>query len=222
MLYLSLFDMCLRPVVIKTKDSFGIDVNQAVPCGKCIECLKDRQNSWKIRLTEEARDHKYVYFFTLTYNDDNVPFSFDDEGNKVLHFRKSDLQLWLKRHKIKYERLFKRDIDFKYFICSEYGPNTGRPHYHGILFTDISPTFISSMFNDWTSLYGFTNFSEVGKCGKKKQEVVFLLSEIMLRNIALNQTSSELIWRFVLTNLSKLEYYQLLSGLCLTELAKAT
>lgn len=160
--------MCLSPIVVKTKDSFGIDVNQSVPCGKCIECLKDSQNSWKIRLSEEARDHKYVYFFTLTYNDESVPFIYDDDGNKVLHFRKSDVQLWLKRHRMSFERYFKRKIDFKYFICSEYGPNTGRPHFHGILFTDISPTFISKMFNDWSDLYGYTNFSEVGKCGKQK------------------------------------------------------
>lgn len=196
--------MCLSPITIKSTDAFGADVNYSVPCGKCIECLKDVQNAWKIRLTEEARDHKYVYFFTLTYNDDTVPFSFDDEGNKVLHFRKSDLQLWLKRHRMSYLRLFKRDIDFMYFICSEYGPNTGRPHYHGILFTDISPTFISSMFNDWSQTFGFTDFSEVGKSGKKKQAVLSFLSEIMFRNTVLNLLSSKLRQRFLLTDLSKL------------------
>lgn len=159
--------MCLRPITVKTEDAFGIPVNQSVPCGKCIECLKDRQNSWKIRLTEEARDHLHVYFFTLTYNEDSVPHVFLDDGTQVNHVRKSDIQLWVKRNRIKYERLFNRDIDFKYFITSEYGPNTGRPHYHGIFFTDISPTFISSMFNDWCVNYGFVNFSEVGKSGKK-------------------------------------------------------
>lgn len=201
--------MCLYPITIKSKDAFGIDVSQSVPCGKCIECLKDRQNSWKIRLTEEARDHKYVYFFTLTYNDDTVPYSYDPDGNKVLHFCKSHLQLWIKRYRMAYERLFKRQIDLKYFICSEYGPNTGRPHYHGILFTDISPTFITSMFNDWKDTYGFTNFSEVGNSGKKKQEAIYLLSETMLLNTALNLLSSELNQRFVLTDLSKLELFRL-------------
>lgn len=195
--------MCLFPVTIKTKDSFGVDVNQTVPCGKCIECLKDRQNSWKIRLQEEARDHKYVYFFTLTYRDDTVPFTFDDDGNKVLHVRKSDIQLWIKRHRISYQRYFKRDIDFKYFICSEYGPNTGRPHYHGIIFTDISPTFITSMFSDWSENYGFTNFSEVGK----KKEAICLLSAIMSPNTVLSQLSSNQILRNVWTDLSRLELF---------------
>ena len=201
--------MCIYPITIKTQDAFGIDVNQSVPCGKCIECLKDRQNSWKIRLSEEARDHKYVYFFTLTYRDDSVPFSYDADGNKVNHVNKVDIQLWIKRNRIKFERYFKRDIDFKYFICSEYGPNTGRPHYHGIIFTDISSTFITQMFNDWQELYGFTNFSEVGKCGKKKHEAAFLLSEIMLQNIVSSQISYVQKLNFVLTDLSKLELFRL-------------
>lgn len=159
--------MCLSPITIKTVDPFNIPINQSVPCGKCLECLKDRQNSWKIRLQEESRDHLYCYFFTLTYNDENVPFVIHN-GEKVLHVCKVDIQKWIKRSRIYYERLFKRPIDFKYFVCSEYGPNTARPHYHGIIFTDISPVFISSMFHDWVSRFGFVNFSEVGKLGKRK------------------------------------------------------
>lgn len=201
--------MCLHPVTIKTEDSFGIPINQSVPCGKCIECLKDRQNSWKIRLTEEARDHKYVYFFTLTYRDDTVPHTYLEDGTRVNHVSKIDIQLWIKRHRIKFERLFKRDIDFKYFICSEYGPNTGRPHYHGIIFTDVSPTFISAMFNDWSETYGFINFSEVGKSGKKKQQAAFLLSATMLQNTVSSQLSFLPLPNFVFTDLSRLELFRL-------------
>lgn len=190
--------MCLYPLSIKTEDAFGVTVNQSVPCGKCIECLKDKQNSWKIRLTEEARDHLYVYFFTLTYNDDSVPFEIYD-GEKCLFPRKSDIQLWIKRNRMRFERYFKRELDFKYFICSEYGPNTGRPHYHGILFTDISETFIASMFSDWRDLYGFTNWSLVGK--KKVESVVSLVSGTMLRNTVVRFRNSKLMQNYVLTNL---------------------
>lgn len=204
--------MCLSPITIKTQDAFGIDINQSVPCGKCLECLKDRQNSWKIRLIEEYRDHKHAYFFTLTYRDDTVSFTYDSDGNRINHVNKIDLQLWTKRHRIKFERLFNREIDFKYFICSEYGPNTGRPHYHGILFTDISSTFITQMFNDWQETFGFTNFSEVGKSGKKKHEVARLLSVIMLQNTYANQVSYVLKQNFVFTNLSKLELFRVHSS----------
>lgn len=159
--------MCLFPVTIKSVDSFGLLTNQSVPCGKCIECMKDKQNSWKIRLTEESKVHKYVYFFTLTYNDDSVPFYNDSTGVRCLSVRKRDVQLWIKRNRMCLHRSI-GDFDFKYFVCSEYGPNTGRPHYHGIFFTDISPTLIRSFFNDWRDNYGFYDYSLVGRSNKTK------------------------------------------------------
>lgn len=205
--------MCLNPIQIKTEDSFGIPINQSVPCGKCIECLKDRQNNWKIRLIEEARDHRYIYFFTLTYRDDSVPFSYTEDGVRVNHVSKVDIQLWIKRNRIKFERMLKRVIDFKYFITSEYGPNTGRPHYHGIIFTDVSPTFITSMFTDWSETYGFINFSQVGANRKKKfPKIASLLSQIMLQNTVSNLGLFSLRQNFVLTDLSKLELFRLRSS----------
>lgn len=113
--------MCLSPITIKSVDSFNLPVYQSVPCGKCIECLKDRQNSWKIRLMEEYRDHKFCYFFTLTYRDDNVPHTFTDSGERVNHVSKYDIQCWIKRNRIAFERTLRRSIDFKYFVTSEYG-----------------------------------------------------------------------------------------------------
>lgn len=70
---------------------------------------------------------------------------------------KKDVQDWLKRLRINLMRskdcilyrgkktfllnkqllkLSKNEKKIRYFICSEYGPSTFRPHYHGILFTD--------------------------------------------------------------------------------------
>lgn len=181
--------MCFSPVVMRQKDAFGVEVVQEFPCGKCLECLKDKQHAWKIRLVEEARDHKFVYFFTLTYNDDSVPFTTLPDGTKVNHVSKYDIQLWIKRCRIKLERKLKREIDLKYFVTSEYGPNTGRPHYHGIIFTDVSPTFISIMFHDWSSQYGFVNFSSVGWSDRKKAKAIYRVLEIMLQSIVSNQIS---------------------------------
>lgn len=201
--------MCLHPYSVKTEDAFGVTVNQSVPCGHCIECLKDKQNSWKIRLTEEARDHLYVYFFTLTYNDQSVPYVYSDTGEKCLYPRKTDIQLWIKRNRIKFERYFNRDIDFKYFICAEYGPNTGRPHYHGVFFTDISETFIGSMFADWRELYGFTKFELLGK--KKVDDALYHVSVTMLRSIAAKSLNLKPMQNFILTNLPRLESFRRLS-----------
>ena len=55
---------------------------------------------------------------------------------------KSDVQKFLKRLRRRLETdtlhliptASFRDRSFRYFICSEYGPHTYRPHYHGLLF----------------------------------------------------------------------------------------
>lgn len=45
------------------------------PCGRCLECLRQYQQDWTIRLDEEfkAWDPGSVIFFTLTYRDDMLP-----------------------------------------------------------------------------------------------------------------------------------------------------
>lgn len=49
---------------------------------------------------------------------------------------RSDVQKFIKRLRININRDYGKNETFRYFITSEYGPNTFRPHYHGILFTD--------------------------------------------------------------------------------------
>lgn len=198
--------MCLYPIHLKGVDAFGIDCMQTVPCGKCVECLKDRQNAWKIRLCEEYKDHLFCYFFTLTYNDSSVPFEFDDDGVRRLTLRKSDVQLWLKRNRMYFSRRLHKELDFKYFICGEYGPNTGRPHYHGIVFTELSPSLFARFMSDWSSIYGFVNWSNVAK----KKEVQDR-SRIMSLNTAVNLLSFGQTSKEIYTDFPRLEYYRRLS-----------
>lgn len=100
-----------------------------VACGKCPNCLRNKRRDWYIRLCKERDVSSSCYFLTITYDDANIPRSQD--GLNVVS--KKDIQDWLKR-------LRKRiDTDFpghkiRYFLVSEYGPNTLRPHYHGIFF----------------------------------------------------------------------------------------
>lgn len=62
---------------------------------------------------------------------------------------KRDVQLWLKRLRrmLDYDKDeifpsdFKGSKSFRYFITSEYGPRTLRPHYHGLLFIDDECTY---------------------------------------------------------------------------------
>lgn len=71
--------------------------------------------------------------------------------------RKKDVQDWIKRGRITLERKAKKDgtdpIKFKFFITSEYGPRTLRPHYHGILF-GVTVDDVRFMFVDWQRHHG--------------------------------------------------------------------
>lgn len=171
--------MCLYPINIKVEGYHHPVFYRptsciAVPCGKCVECLKDRQNSWKLRLVSEAGDWPHLYFFTLTYSDQTV--SRNDKGNTTAS--KSHIQNWIKRFRINTERnnpnLSKNCKWMKYFICAEYAPegeyisrkgvrrkSTCRPHYHGLIFTLLDKTHISPLFADWRNRYGFVQLSEV-------------------------------------------------------------
>lgn len=61
---------------------------------------------------------------------------FDDSNTFAIPYL-PDIQDFIKRLRTNIDRtniLQDEDTSFKYFICSEYGPKTFRPHYHGILF----------------------------------------------------------------------------------------
>lgn len=50
---------------------------------------------------------------------------------------KSHVQNYIKRIRERYYRDTGSRLDIKYFLCSEYGPKTWRPHYHVIFFTNL-------------------------------------------------------------------------------------
>lgn len=54
---------------------FAVD-EVTVPCGKCIECLKQRQNDLACRCAREAAKRGSMVFVTLTYEEKYLPLSF--------------------------------------------------------------------------------------------------------------------------------------------------
>lgn len=118
----------------------------SVPCGHCINCLQDLQNDWSLRLTKEllSAPERPAVFITLTYNDENLPTEeFNEETGEIYKYPSvspKDVNNFIKCLKTKINRLKKKGNykgykgALKYFIASEYGPGTHRPHYHGILF----------------------------------------------------------------------------------------
>ena len=118
--------MCLRPINIKVDRSefsraYRPQASISVPCGKCVECLKDRQNAWKVRLLSECSSWKYLYFFTLTYSEETVPRN--ELGATTASV--SDIQNWLKRFRTSLDRSIGKVSArsyFRYFIAAEYAP----------------------------------------------------------------------------------------------------
>lgn len=193
--------MCISPIPCIFENQFGFRESIDAPCGKCLECVKDDQNNWKVRMIEESKDWPYCYFFTLTYRDSSLPVNVVDAYNREVKMScrlcddcvdsasyevlstgyKKDIQDWLKRFRTRYVRRKAYTLgmtvkDFKasrglytkfkpelrYFICLEYGPNgTHRPHYHGCIFTNVSPRDIGILPVDWTIRYGYVKWSRV-------------------------------------------------------------
>lgn len=157
--------MCLHPLVITYRERLNLNDDikvyhpqkhsVLVTCGKCDECVKRYQNDWMIRNLMQFRETAFAVFFTLTYNERSVPINVDsDTGELYKTVCKRDLQLFLKRFR-EFRRKRGLSTNFKYFITSEYGPTTLRPHYHGLLH-GIKLVDFMEFSSAWRKQYGFT------------------------------------------------------------------
>lgn len=99
------------------------DIIRAVslPCGQCIECRLLKSRVWALRCMHEAKSHKYNSFVTLTYDEKNLP------ARGVL--RHEDFQKFMKRLRKHYA-----PEKVRFYMCGEYGEQSGRPHFHAALF----------------------------------------------------------------------------------------
>lgn len=170
--------MCLRPQTYQYIDGDRKRVSVSGPCGYCIDCLKDYQNMWKIRLSEEFAVTCKGVFFTLTYDPVTAPPAIDYETGEIIEtdeytsrietndpvahsLRQKDVVDWFKRSREAYARSLGYRPKIKYFICGEYGPRTLRPHYHGVIFGIDYPAFQMFFQNDWQTRFGFVDSSRI-------------------------------------------------------------
>jgi hypothetical protein len=87
-----------------------------LPCGQCIGCRLERSRQWATRCIHEAQMHDHNCFITLTYTDEHNPH---------------DL---IYRHFQKFMKRLRRLHKVRFYMCGEYGENTGRPHFHACIF----------------------------------------------------------------------------------------
>jgi len=85
-------------------------------CGYCLSCRLHKSYEWSLRGQHEFQMTGRGEFVTLTFDDDHCPPMLDY----------SIFQKFLKR--------LRKKASFRFMGCGEYGTETFRPHFHGILF----------------------------------------------------------------------------------------
>lgn len=151
---------CFHPIniPIKYKNAEGKTIEtksyREVPCGTCAACRERNQQNWIFRLSEELKHSKLAFFVTYTYDDQHIPIIETSDGRFVQSVKKRDFQLYLKRLR---KRLEPQSL--RYYVCSEYGEHTFRPHYHAIMFYNGARDFRNLLALDWT--FGFISIGSV-------------------------------------------------------------
>ena len=89
-------------------------------CGRCIGCRARLATDAGIRGAHELEFHDHARFLTITYENEALP-----AGRNL---SKADIRaFWLKLRRATPDKL-------KILYCGEYGGQTGRPHYHAIVY----------------------------------------------------------------------------------------
>lgn len=158
--------MCVKPLHIKSNKIdyiAGIDrTSYNVPCGHCYECRRTYRSDYEFRLICHylANPNQQAFFYTLTYNDDNLPLV-NYNGREIPCFDKKQVQKFIKRLR---KELEADGYKLKYFISSEYGEKTKRPHYHAIFFVSAPNKSITGIhFRELITKQWRYGFNKPGK-----------------------------------------------------------
>lgn len=131
----------------------------------------------KFEALPASRNPRYVYFGGTPEEQDKVKsliqFPFYDDGYEyglmvTPSLQRRDVQLWLKRCRINYEREFHEKCPkFSYVCVGEYGPKTCRPHYHVALYglRDRDAKFFAHLWEK-----GFSKCVKVNLINKDKKK----------------------------------------------------
>lgn len=125
------------------------DYYLSVPCGRCMGCLKDLAQEWRLRLLYENRygGHRSCLFVTLTISPEYYE-QFKDKKSAAVPFRHFIDNL---RNLLPNRRSPKR------FFISELGEERGRLHFHGLVWDVDRPEH--ELQRMWK--YGFSKWKPI-------------------------------------------------------------
>lgn len=178
---------CLHPIVRKYVNHFdGLVRVQECPCGHCLACLHNAQDSWAIRLRETCRAHNSFVYDTLTFNAASITYfdvteqvlderriispesrkllwrycNIDKDTGEVTFYSpaidRSVIRDWIRNARESFVYDHGYRPKWRYFIVQEYGPKTSRPHFHLLFFGISKSDYIHYFKKPWRRDYGFT------------------------------------------------------------------
>ena len=132
-----------KPPVCKDRRLYYIPVK----CGCCIECRKEKQREWRVRLEEELRMN-FGYFTTLTISPKGIK---EIESITDLKWEENPNEIATKALRLFLERVRKdTGKSIKHWCVTELGEDKDRIHLHGIFFGQKSAELVRKHWK-----YGF-------------------------------------------------------------------
>lgn len=98
-----------------------------------------------------------AHFVTLTYDTAHVPIT----PNGFMSVDKKHVQDFFKRLRFRVSE-HSPDVRIKYYLASEYGGRTNRPHYHIILFNVVNPYDVDNTWQLGATHYGQVTGASIG------------------------------------------------------------
>ena len=154
--------MCLYPTFIKNPKYKPNKKNKGKPpvcldrrlyyipakCGCCIECRKEKQREWRVRLEEELRSN-FGYFITLTISPEGIK---EIEEKTGLKWEENPNEIATKALRLFLERARKETgKSIRHWCVTELGEKKDRIHLHGIFYGQRSAELIKKHWK-----YGFS------------------------------------------------------------------
>ena len=108
---------CVDPVLVVQNGRW-----YAHACGKCYMCLDKKAKIWRARIIQEFKDNRFALFFTLTYDNNHVPFArpAEDASRYILDDAKG----------YKYsncdETSYSEKVSVRYSSCGSFVPSLSR------------------------------------------------------------------------------------------------
>lgn len=122
------------------------------PCGQCMNCLINNQMQWKFRLKKEVLVSDLAFWLTLQYDNEHLYIpEIGDCLNRPAVCKKHCQNYFRQLRKVFKSKKF--DIKFKYFLTSEYGPLTNRPHYHCLILVQCKDKSLNNLLYLKSELY---------------------------------------------------------------------